>query len=99
MPAATNPRVAIFGATSAIAAEMARVYAARGARLFLAGRDPAKLRALLAARGDAVAGSREVDLTIPGAAGGAVAAALEALGGGLGGAGVVARARGARTAR
>jgi len=38
---ASNPRVAIFGATSAIAAEMARVYAARGARLFLAGRDPA----------------------------------------------------------
>ena len=78
-----HERVAIFGATSAIAAEIARVYAARGARLFLAGRDPAKLRALVEARGEAVAGAREVDLTAPGAAGAAVAAALEALGGGL----------------
>jgi len=83
MPAATNPRVAIFGATSAIAAEIARVYAGRGARLFLAGRDPAKLRALVEARGDAVAGFREVDLTAPGAAAAAVSAAIEALGGGL----------------
>jgi len=79
----TNPRVAIFGATSAIAAEIARVYAGRGARLFLAGRDPAKLRALVEARGDAVAGFREVDLTAPGAAAAAVSAAIEALGGGL----------------
>src|SRR6185503_1333500 len=83
MPAATNPRVAIFGATSAIAADIARVYAGRGARLFLAGRDPAKLRALVEARGDAVAGFREVDLTAPGAAAAAVSAAIEALGGGL----------------
>ena len=83
MPAATNPRVAIFGATSAIAVEIARVYAGRGARLFLAGRDPAKLRALVEARGDAVAGFREVDLTAPGAAAAAVSAAIEALGGGL----------------
>jgi decaprenylphospho-beta-D-erythro-pentofuranosid-2-ulose 2-reductase len=79
----TGQRVAIFGATSAIAAEIARVYAARGARLFLAGRDPGKLRALVAARGDAVAGALEVDLTAPGAAGDAVAAALSALGGGV----------------
>ena len=78
-----HERVAIFGATSAIAAEIARVYAARGARLFLAGRDPAKLRALVEARGDAVAGFREVDLTAPGAAAAAVSAAIEALGGGL----------------
>ena len=83
MPAATNPRVAIFGATSAIAAEIASVYAGRGARLFLAGRDPAKLRALVEAHGDAVAGFREVDLTAPGAATAAVSAAIEALGGGL----------------
>ncbi len=83
MSAATNPRVAIFGATSAIAAEIARVYAGRGARLFLAGRDPAKLRALVEARGDAVVSFREVDLTAPGAAGAAVSAAIEALGGGL----------------
>jgi len=77
----SNPRVAIFGATSAIAAEVARVYAERGARLFLTGRDPAKLRALVEARGGAVAGWREVDMTSPGAAGAAVSAALEALGG------------------
>lgn len=74
-------RVAIFGATSAIAAEVARLYAGRGARLFLAGRDPEKLRALIAARGDAVAGFHQGDLTAPGAAGAVVAAALEALGG------------------
>ena len=80
---APNPRVAIFGATSAIAAEMARLYAARGARLFLVGRDPAKLRALVEARGAALAGFREVDLTAPGAAGAAVSAAVEALGGQL----------------
>jgi short-subunit dehydrogenase len=75
------PRVAIFGATSAIAAEMARIYAERGARLFLAGRDPGKLRALVEARPVAVAGFLEGDLTVPGAAGAAVAAAIEALGG------------------
>jgi short-subunit dehydrogenase len=78
-----KPRVAIFGATSAIAAEIARVYARRGARLFLAGRDPTKLRALVEARGELVAGFREVDLAEPGAAGAAVAASIDALGGGL----------------
>ena len=41
-----SPHVAIFGATSAIAAEVARIYAARGARLSLIGRNPKKLRAL-----------------------------------------------------
>jgi len=77
------PHVAIFGATSAIAAEIARLYAGRGARLFLAGRDPGKLAALLSTIGVSVAGAREVDLTAPGAAAGAVAAALDALGGRL----------------
>jgi short-subunit dehydrogenase len=38
--------VAIFGATSAIAQEVARLYAAQGARLALIGRNPGKLRAL-----------------------------------------------------
>ncbi len=75
------PRVAIFGATSAIAADVARIYAGRGARLFLVGRDPTKLRALVEARGDAVAGSRAVDFNDPGAAASAVAEALESLGG------------------
>src|SRR5689334_24718968 len=37
------PRVLIVGATSAIATETARVYAAYGARLFLTGRDGARL--------------------------------------------------------
>ena len=83
--AAGGQRVAIFGATSAIAAEVAHVYAGRGARLFLAGRNPEKLRALIAALGDAgaVAGSCEVDFTTPGAADAAVAAAVAALGGQL----------------
>ncbi len=36
----------IIGATSAIASEAAKVFAARGARLFLTGRDPAKLGAV-----------------------------------------------------
>jgi decaprenylphospho-beta-D-erythro-pentofuranosid-2-ulose 2-reductase len=38
--------VAIFGATSAIAADVARVYAARGARLYLVGRNAEKLARL-----------------------------------------------------
>ena len=42
-------RVVVFGATSAIAAEVAVLYAARGARLHLVGRNPEKL-AQVAAR-------------------------------------------------
>ncbi|MDZ4697193.1 MAG: SDR family NAD(P)-dependent oxidoreductase [Deltaproteobacteria bacterium] len=38
--------ILILGATSAIAAEAARIYAARGDRLLLVGRDPEKLAAL-----------------------------------------------------
>jgi decaprenylphospho-beta-D-erythro-pentofuranosid-2-ulose 2-reductase len=41
-------RVLIVGATSAIAVEAARAYAERGARLFLTGRDPARLAAVAA---------------------------------------------------
>jgi short-subunit dehydrogenase len=40
-PAAEN--VVIFGATSAIAAEVAQLYAERGARLHLVARNPEKL--------------------------------------------------------
>jgi decaprenylphospho-beta-D-erythro-pentofuranosid-2-ulose 2-reductase len=40
-------RVLVLGATSAIAAEVARVYWARGARLHLVGRNGGKLQALL----------------------------------------------------
>jgi short-subunit dehydrogenase len=45
MPPAV-PRVLILGATSAIASEVARLYAARGARLCLVGRNPEKLARL-----------------------------------------------------
>jgi decaprenylphospho-beta-D-erythro-pentofuranosid-2-ulose 2-reductase len=40
-------RVLILGATSAIAAEIARLYAARGARMHLVARNPGKLAALV----------------------------------------------------
>lgn len=76
-------RVAIFGATSAIATEVARLYAARGARLFLAGRNPDKLRALVTSLGPAVAGWREVDFAGDGAGDAAVADAVAKLGGGV----------------
>jgi short-subunit dehydrogenase len=39
----TRERVLILGATSAIAAEIGRIYAARGAQLHLVGRNPEKL--------------------------------------------------------
>jgi decaprenylphospho-beta-D-erythro-pentofuranosid-2-ulose 2-reductase len=42
------PRVLVVGATSAIAAETARVYAAYGARLFLTGRNAERLEAVAA---------------------------------------------------
>ena len=44
-------RVLIVGATSAIAAEVARIYAARGARLYLLARSEPKLTALAASLG------------------------------------------------
>lgn len=46
MPDPAPPRVAIFGATSAMAQATARLLAARGAALFLVGRDPEKLQAV-----------------------------------------------------
>jgi short-subunit dehydrogenase len=49
--------VLVIGATSAIAQEVVRVYAARGDRLYLLGRDPSKLAALVRELGPAVAGS------------------------------------------
>ena len=56
-------RVAIFGATSAIAVEVARAYAGRGALLYLVGRNPTKLGTLVAELGAACVGSRVADLT------------------------------------
>lgn len=72
-------RVAIFGATSAVAAAAAERWAARGDRLFLAGRDAEKLAALRARLGDAaVAGDFQGDFTAPGVAAAAVGAAFAA---------------------
>ena len=56
--------VLILGATSAIAAEVAKLYAAAGDRLFLVGRTPAKLDSLVAELGDAVVGHRACDLDV-----------------------------------
>jgi len=58
-----SERIVIFGATSAIAAEVARVYAARGGRLFLVGRDAGKMAQVKAALGASVAGFELADLT------------------------------------
>ena len=55
-------QVLIFGATSAIAAEVAALHAARGDRLYLVGRDPTKLAALVARLGGAVVGHEVADL-------------------------------------
>lgn len=75
-------RVAIFGATSAIAAEVAQVYARRGAWLYLVGRDPGKLaRVRGALDAAAVAGVESADLTDFARARGLVEAARAALGG------------------
>lgn len=76
-------RVAIFGATSAIAAEVAALYAADGARVFLAGRDPTKLDRVAARLGPALAGTVALDLVPPDQAAAAVRAAIDALGGAI----------------
>ena len=62
---AEAPRVLVIGATSAIAQAVARVYARRGARLVIVGRDATKLEAVradLAARGAAQAHAIVADL-------------------------------------
>lgn len=53
--------VLILGATSHVAADVARVYAGRSARLYLVGRNPDKLRALCDELGAAVVGSEAID--------------------------------------
>jgi decaprenylphospho-beta-D-erythro-pentofuranosid-2-ulose 2-reductase len=62
--AMTEPaqRILIFGATSAIAEEVARLYAARGARLYLVGRNAEKLGRIAGALGSAVVAARAADL-------------------------------------
>lgn len=48
MPPEAAERVLVIGATSAMASEVARRYAAEGARLYLTGRNPARLEAVAA---------------------------------------------------
>lgn len=75
--------VAIFGATSAIAEQLARGYARDGARLFLVARDGARLDAIandLRIRGARAVTVRTADLDDPAAAGALVEAAVAALG-------------------
>lgn len=74
-------RVALFGATSAIASDVARKYAERGARLFCVGRNPDKLRALCEELGDHVVGSAASDFDDLTAAQDSVKQAIDALGG------------------
>lgn len=74
-------RTLILGATSAIAAEVAALCASRGDRLYLVGRDPDKLAALVARLGPAVVGSARVDFTDFAAAAASVHRAITTLGG------------------
>lgn len=71
----------IVGATSAIASEVAQICAARGDQLFLVGRDPQKLSALVSLLGDSVLGSESCDLDEYGHAEERVARWLQQLGG------------------
>lgn len=75
-----SQRVLILGATSAIAGEVAKLYAGRGARLHLVGRNPAKLNALLGTLGPSEAISSAVaDFDDLSAAAGVVAEAQRKL--------------------
>lgn len=78
---ASGQRVAIVGATSAIAGHVAREYARRGARLFLVARDAGRLRALADELGTSVAGTSSGDFDELAANGAHVEAAIAALGG------------------
>ncbi|HUR93158.1 MAG TPA: SDR family oxidoreductase [Gemmatimonadales bacterium] len=62
MQAESSCRVLVVGATSAIAAETARAYAATGARLFLTGRNPQRLEAV--ATDLRVRGARSVETAV-----------------------------------
>lgn len=75
-------KLLILGATSAIAADVARLYAGRGARLFLVGRSEEKLLPLVQELGTAVVGHECGDFAQDGEANGAqVGRAIAALGG------------------
>jgi len=79
--AVNQMRVLVLGATSAIAAEVARLYAARGARLYLVGRSPQKLEIQTTSLAAAVVGARTADLDDTAAAPGIIDGAVAALGG------------------
>ncbi len=74
-------RVLVLGATSAIAAQMASQYAARGDSLFLVGRNPDKLARLRERLGARVVGHLECDLDDTAANGSRVEEAIAKLGG------------------
>jgi decaprenylphospho-beta-D-erythro-pentofuranosid-2-ulose 2-reductase len=77
-------RVLIIGATSAIGGETAKVFAQHGARLFLTGRDPARLAAVrddLRVRGAGQVETAELDVTRIPAHRTVIDAAITALGG------------------
>ncbi len=77
-------RIVIFGATSAIAQATARLFAAKGARMFLVARNPARLEAVAAdllARGANSVGSAVADLAELDRHGDLVTQAHAALGG------------------
>lgn len=75
-----SQRVAIFGASSAIAADVARIYAARGARLFLVARSVDKLAALASELGATVVGRAIQDFDRTDEAESCVARAVATLG-------------------
>jgi decaprenylphospho-beta-D-erythro-pentofuranosid-2-ulose 2-reductase len=72
--------VAIFGATSTIAADIAREYARRRARLYLVGRSTEKLASLLAELQPYVVGSAQQDFDVIDDADTCVQRAISALG-------------------
>ncbi|MBL8748049.1 MAG: SDR family NAD(P)-dependent oxidoreductase [Planctomycetes bacterium] len=74
-------RTLILGANSAIATEVATLCAARGDRLYLVGRDPEKLRVLVTALGNAVAGHESADFERLDRAAEVVQRSITALGG------------------
>ncbi|HEY6882202.1 MAG TPA: SDR family NAD(P)-dependent oxidoreductase [Polyangiales bacterium] len=76
-----SAKVAIFGATSAIAMELAREYARTGAQLYLVGRNASKLDALATSLGTAVVGHAQQDFDVTGEAGVCVSRAIASLGG------------------
>jgi short-subunit dehydrogenase len=78
-----TPRVLVLGATSAIAAEVVRLYAARGARLHLVARNAEKLARLVAELPKEQTSSSVADFADLSGAEPVVRAAIEALGGGV----------------